>query len=202
MNMTAPEAPQLPIEVLVLLYPGVEVLDAAGPFEIFATATSEEGALLMKVRTVAETTDPVEGVGGMRFLPDFSFETAPHSPWLVIPGGRGRVAQTDNPRLIRFLSDRGEKAEVILTVCTGAFLAARAGLLDGLRVTTHHSALDELVKLDSSLDVVGDRLVDNGRVVCAAGVSSGIDGALHLLGRTFGRATAQRAAKRAEYPWK
>ncbi|MCC5877704.1 MAG: DJ-1/PfpI family protein [Candidatus Sumerlaeia bacterium] len=190
------------LSALLLLYPGVEVLDAAGPFEILATATDPDGELLVTVKTVAEHLEPVEAVGGMRFVPDYTFENASMATWLIIPGGRGRRIQVANELLIEFLRQRGTAANTVLTVCTGAFLAARAGLLDGLRVTTHHTAREELRALGESFTVTDDRLIDNGRVVCAAGVASGIDGALHLLERTFDRATAERAAKRAEYIWK
>lgn len=200
--MTTPPPPDTRLLALLVLYPGVEVLDAAGPFEILATATSSEGELLVTVKTVAEFPEPVEAVGGMRFVPDYTFDDAPTAPWLIIPGGRGRSIQVANERLIEFIRHRGALADTILTICTGAFLAERAGLLDGLRVTTHHSAREELRSLGGSFTVTDDRLVDNGRLVSAAGVASGIDGALHLLERTFDRATAERAAKRAEYHWK
>ncbi len=107
-----------------------------------------------------------------------------------------------NPALIEWIRQASEKAELILSVCTGALLLAKAGLLDGLEATTHHGAIDLLRATAPQTTVHTDRrFVDNGRVICSAGIAAGIDMSLHVVGRLLGQEVAEKTAKQMEYPW-
>jgi len=187
--------------IAILLFHDVEVLDACGPFEVFATAKDIEGAALYHVITVAESTALVRAVGGLLLKPHYDFEHCPPIDVLLVPGGVGRKREIDNAHLIAWIRDRAMKAELVVSVCTGAFLLAQASLLDGLAATTHHSTLDEMTDRFPKVTVRRNvRYVDSGRVVTAAGIAAGIDASLYILARLAGAAIATSTAERMEYP--
>jgi transcriptional regulator GlxA family with amidase domain len=187
--------------VLILLFDDVEVLDFAGPFEVFSVAGRDEGRRLFNVHTVAAKT-PVRARGGLSINPDFDLEGAPESEIIVVPGGQGTRREIHNQGLIAWIADRAHRSELVLSVCTGSILLARAGLLRNAPATTHHSALDELRTASPTTTVLDDRrFVDNGRLVTAAGISAGIDASLHVLARLCGAAVAKNTAAHMEYDW-
>jgi transcriptional regulator GlxA family with amidase domain len=181
----------------IVLFPGVEELDFAGPWEIF----SYLGHLrpeACSVFTVSEHGGEVRCAKGLRVLAGCSFENAPPADILIVPGGIGTRKEVDNPRMIEFLSRAAGDAEVVASVCTGAFLLEKAGLLAGKRATTHWASLDRLRAL-GTVEVVEARWVDEGKVVTAAGVSAGIDMSLYLIGRLWSPEAARRVQKGVEY---
>jgi transcriptional regulator GlxA family with amidase domain len=126
----------------------------------------------------------------------------PQPDLLLVPGGQGTRKEMHNPILIDWIKQAYLRAELVLSVCTGALLLAKAGLLDGLEATTHHSAIDLLRQTAPQTKVHADRrFVDNGKVVCSAGIAAGIDMSLHVVGRLLGRDVAEKTAKQMEYPW-
>lgn len=121
---------------------------------------------------------------------------------LLVPGGQGTRKEMHNPALIDWLRRASVKADLVLSVCTGALLLAKAGPLDGLEATTHHGAIDLLRQTAPQTAVHADRrFVDNGRVVCSAGIAAGIDMSLHVVSRLLGQEVAERTARQMEYPW-
>lgn len=137
----------------------------------------------------------------MSVNPKYSFETAPKPDVLLVPGGDVR-AQVDSPTVIKWVQDTTQNAEIVLSVCNGAFILAKAGLLDGMEATTTSNLIPMLRRDAPKVKVVDDRrFVDNGKIITAAGLSSGIDGALHVIERLFGKGTAQMAALGMEYNW-
>ncbi len=188
--------------VLVLLFDDIEVLDFAGPFEVFSVAGRQEGRRLFNVHTVATKT-PVRARGGLSVNRDFDLAGAPESEILVVPGGQGTRREINNQGLIDWIRDRALRCEIVLSVCTGAMLVARAGLLRDSSATTHYSALDELRSASPSTTVVEDRrFVDNGRIITAAGISAGIDASLHTVSRLWGTEMARNTALHMEYDWR
>lgn len=186
--------------VSILLFPDVEVLDACGPFEVFATAPGGDGAPLFTVRTVAASTTPLRAIGGLRLVPDHAFADAPAASVLVVPGGDGRKRAMRDVETLRWVRSQAAAAQAVLSVCTGAFILAHAGLLEGLSATTHHSTFDEFAATFPDVPLRrGERFVDNGRIVTAAGVSAGIDASLHLLERLAGPAAAAGVRRNMEY---
>jgi putative intracellular protease/amidase len=182
------------VTVAILLFDRVEIIDFAGPWEVF-------GGAGFKVHTVAEKTEPVNTVYGQKVLADYTFDNSPKADILLVPGG-GVGNAVNNPRLINWLQANAQAAKYVMSVCTGAFLLGKAGLLDGLTATTVRGGIDQLATYYPKTKVVHDqRWVDNGRVITTAGLSSGIDGALHLVEKILGRGDAEEIALGIEYRW-
>lgn len=195
-------SPQLR-RVAVLIFDDVEVLDFAGPFEVFSVAGEAEDIRHFEVFTVAEAHEPIRTRGGMSVNPAYPIATCPTPDVIVVPGGLGsRQAMLRQP-ILEWVQNHARKPALTISVCTGAFILAKAGLLEGLMATTHFSVLDYLRELAPNTVVVDDqRYVDNGNIVTAAGISAGIDMALHVVSRLLGREIAQSTAKQMEYAWK
>lgn len=190
-------------QVAILVFEEVEVLDFAGPFEVFAVANELHGSDLFHTFTVAENPGSIRAHNGLKVVPDFTLESAPAPHLLVVPGGVGTRSLLRKPSVLEWIRQRARKAEIVASVCTGALVLARAGLLDGLDVTTHWENLDELRALAPLARVHGDRRFhDQGRILTAAGISAGLDMALHLVARLHGPAVAERTAQYMEYPWR
>ncbi len=191
----------------ILIFDHVEVLDFAGPFEVFsrtrlapgaASRRSEETAPF-EVFTVAPSHAPVTAVGGLVVVPRYSLATAPRIDLLVVPGGWGTRSLLGDADVIGWIRHAAGQAERVTGVCTGALLLAEAGLLQGRRATTHWAALDELAALGRGVDVVRDRRVVDDGVVTSAGVSSGMDMAFYMVEALHGREVADETAHYIEY---
>lgn len=181
--------------VEILLFNGVQIIDYSGPWEVFGQAHYH-------VVTVAQTKEPIHTVFGETVTPDYDFAGAPKADILVIPGGNVNAALWSNTALIGWIRAASNQTRTTLSVCTGAFLLAKTGLLDGLTATTFHGALNDLKQIAPKTRVVFDqRFVDNGRIVVTAGLSSGIDGALDVVSKMDGLGTAETVALNMEYNW-
>jgi transcriptional regulator GlxA family with amidase domain len=189
-------------QVALLIFPDVEVLDFAGPFEVFAAADELHGGQAFHPFTVAESPGSVRAHHGLKVVPDHTLESCPRPDILVVPGGIGTRPLLQKPSVLEWLRQRARTAEHVVSVCTGALLLARAGLLHNLRATTHHENFAELARLapNTDLDEAG-RFTDNGQVLTSGGVAAGIDVSLHLVARLLGAAAAARTARYLEYPW-
>ncbi len=194
--------------VCIYVFDGVEVLDFAGPFEVFATAgrvvcRAQAGAEPpFQVLTVGASPRPVTARGGLVVQPHWSFADHPHIDVLVVPGGVV-TEELERPRVIAWVAARAATAEVTAGVGTGAFLLARAGLLKGKAATTHWEDLAQLrVKAPGTRLVQGVRWVEDGAVVTSAGVAAGLDMSLHLVARLAGHELAVRTARQMEYAWR
>jgi transcriptional regulator GlxA family with amidase domain len=184
------------------MFDDVEVLDFAGPFEVFAVARSPTGDAAFDVVTVALEPGEVTARNGLRIVPTFTTSKLEGADILVVPGGLGTRREMARPAMLSFIRAASGSAELILSVCTGALLLGAAGLLKGQAATTHWAAIDELRALDAGAEILPEaRVVDNGRLVVSAGVSAGIDAALHVVGRFLGRAQAEAAAREMQYDW-
>lgn len=177
------------------LQDGVEVLDFAGPMEVFAYAG-------YRVFTVSATQEPIKSQGILKIIPDYSVENAPEADILAFFGGNSSAA-SQNPKVIDWIQ-RQDSIQYHFSVCTGAFVLAEAGILNGKTATTFHSALDNLEANHPQINVRRNvRFVDNGKVITTAGISAGIDGALHLVAKLQGLNAAKRTAYYMEYDnWK
>jgi putative intracellular protease/amidase len=174
------------------LQEGVEVLDFAGPMEVFSAAG-------FRVFTVSRTKGPVTSQGILKIMPDYSIDDAPPFDILAFFGG-GTNAATKDTGLIAWIESRRASTSYFFSVCTGAFILGKAGLLDGLSATTFHTSIEALqAALPRTRVLANVRFVDNGRVMTTAGISAGIDGALHLVTRLKGEEAAKEAAAYMEY---
>jgi transcriptional regulator GlxA family with amidase domain len=197
------------LRVGVLVFDDVEVLDFAGPFEVFSRTRLTPGpesrrsddSAPFHVFTVAPRPGPVTAVGGLRIVPDCDFETAPAIDVLVVPGGFGTRPLLNDEPVLAWVRRTAASAQLVTSVCTGALVLARAGLLAGRRATTHWSALDRLAGLDPTITVDGTRRVVDDVVVTSAGVSAGIDMAFSVVSALCGRAVAEETARYIEYPF-
>lgn len=191
----------------IFLFDNVEALDFAGPYEVFSTAARvfqrrhPTAAAPFEVITVAESTALVRPRAGMRVLPDYAITDHPPLDLLIVPGGVVDAAMA-RPAVIAWIAAQALACRITASVCTGAFLLARAGLLDHSRATTHWEDLAELQALCPSLAVVdGVRWVDQGRIVTSAGISAGIDMSLHLVERLVDRHLALGTARQMAFDW-
>lgn len=196
------------VQVAIFVFPEVEVLDFAGPFEVFSRtrltpgveSRRSEDTAPFRVFTVAARPGPLAATGGLTIVPEFDFASAPDADLLVIPGGFGTRALLEDAAVLDWIRTAAARATRVTSVCTGALLLARAGLLTGRRATTHWGALDLLGTLDPTVTVERRlRVVDDG-VVSSAGVSAGIDMALDVVQTMYGREVADETARYMEYP--
>jgi transcriptional regulator GlxA family with amidase domain len=207
----------MPRNLAILIFDDAEVLDFCGPLEVFSAVNRFEPAF--NVFTVAEKS-PVMAKGGLSVNPQYRLTECPRPDILLVPGGQGTRAEMHNAGLIEWIrgvagsghpattndpattGQRAAAAELVLSVCTGALLLAKAGLLEGLEATTHHGALELLRDVAPRTKVHTDRrFVDNGRVICAAGIAAGIDMSLYVVGKLLGSEIARQTAAYMEYPW-
>jgi transcriptional regulator GlxA family with amidase domain len=192
----------------IYIFDNVEVLDFAGPYEVFTCATRVAAGLMPEapapfaVRTIGADGQTVRARAGLVLQPETTFSNAGQIDVLIVPGGVVS-AELTRPDVIRWIAATAATSELTASVCTGAVLLAKAGLLDGLAATTHWQDLDELRSGWPQVQVRTDkRWVDTGRVVSSAGISAGIDMSLHLVARLSGQALADRTARQMDYDWR
>ena len=189
--------PDGPIPVAFAISRGATMIDFAGPWEVFQDVmvrSGENSRMGFNLYTVSEKTEPIEASGGMKIIPDYTFETVPAPKVVVIP------AQAGSPALHAWLRKIVESTDITMSVCTGAFQLGRAGLLSGKEATTHHDFFDQFAKAFPDVKLKrGRRFVENAKISTAGGLTSGIDLALRVVERYFGRQTAEQTAFYMEY---
>ena len=192
----------------IFIFDGVEVLDFAGPFEVFSRTRLAGGVESRRsddsapfdVFTVAAEVEPITTTGGLRVIPLYDFATSPNIDILLIPGGFGTRALLNDSAALEWITRTAAAAKRVTSVCTGSLLLAQAGLLRGRRATTHWSALDTLASIDSTIAVERTpRFVDDG-IVTSAGVAAGIDMAFAVVEAMCGREVADETARYIDYP--
>lgn len=189
--------------VAILLFDDVEVLDFAGPFEVFSVAGQRDGTRPghFEVMTVSRDGREVAARNGLRIVPDYAMADCPAPAILVLPGGFGTRPLLKDETVLAWIDTTRRAAEVTLSVCTGALLLAKLGALSNADAVTHQGALGELARIEPSARIVERRFVDNGPIVVSAGVAAGIDASFHLVARLVGEAEAVETARYIEYDW-
>lgn len=187
--------------VAILIFDNVEPLDFAGPFEVFISGSNRGKDF--KVYTVAEYDRPVTALGNLSINPSYTIQTCPKPDLLVVPGGPGSRKEMLNENITNWIREVSNDVEILLSVCTGALILAKANLLGGLKVTTNRLAINELKNVvTSSTKIVEEvRYVDNGKIVLSAGISAGMDAALYVVGKLLGEERAINTANIMEYDW-
>ena len=188
----------------ILIFDDVEVLDFCGPFEVFSVARpageSDDASRLFRALTIAEEERVVTCRGGLLVHPQATIADHPPLDILVVPGGQGTRRERHNRRLLDWIAAQNRRAELTTSVCTGAFLLAECGLLDGRRATTHWASVEWMRAQYPRVEMLADtRVVDEGQVITSAGVSAGIDMSLHVVARLHGDEAAAWTARRMEY---
>lgn len=191
----------------IFLFPEIEVLDFAGPYEVFTTATrvaarqNPHHESIFSVFSIAETQQTVRARAGLQFVPDFLIDAHPPIDLLIIPGGVVS-AELEKPNVIDWIYRSAASTTITASVCTGAFLLAKAGVLSSHTATTHWEDIEDLKNEFPLLNVINNvRWVDEGSVVTSAGISAGIDMSLHLVSRIAGMQLAERTARQMEFEW-
>lgn len=187
----------MPKTLAAVLFPNFELLDFAGPLEMFGNLKEQ-----LQVVTVAEKAGPVLSVQGVAVAADFTFEDCPAADWVLLPGGFGTFPEGGNAAMVSFLQRSSAAAEQVMTVCSGSGLLARTGVLDGLRATTNKAYFAQCTAEGPAVNWVKEaRWVEDGKFATSSGVSAGIDMALAVIAKHFGTAVAEQLALVTEYEW-
>lgn len=184
------------INIGILIYPDVEELDFLGPFEVLSYI-NKVAPVSTNVMLIAEKKDPVRAYNGLRVIPDVTIRSCPPLDILLAPGGRGRLVAMKNPTIINFIKAQNNKVRYMTSVCTGAFLLAESGLLSGKKATTYYTAFAELATY--GVEVTAAKVVQDGNIITAGGVSSGLELGFYLLRELFGTDLAQEVAHKIDY---
>jgi transcriptional regulator GlxA family with amidase domain len=191
----------------IYVFNEVEVLDFAGPFQVFSTATRVMSSLspskeeLFAVFMIGIDDNPIRTRGGLSINPDCSIDDHPDIDLLVIPGG-DVTAELRKSKVVSWIAGQTHNTKLIASICTGAFLLGQAGLLHGLKVTTHWQDIEELSRILPSTKVIENvRYIDQGNIITSAGISAGIDMSLHLVSRLTGEEVAVKTARQMEFAW-
>ena len=197
------------LSVGIFIFDDVEVLDFAGPFEVFSRTRTVAGAASRRTDesapfntfTIARTRAAITAIGGLRVLPEFPWAAAPAIDVLVVPGGFGTRALLNDEAALTWIRQTAGTSRQVTSVCTGALLLEKVGLLKGKRATTHWAGLELLASIDPTIQVQADRRVVHDTVFTSAGVSAGIDMSFAVVEQICGRAVALETAHYIEYPW-
>lgn len=191
----------------IYIFRDVEVLDFAGPYEVFSTASRvhqrshPQDEKPFSVQLIAADLGAIQARGGMSILPDFHYSQCPPIDILILPGG---LVEEELKRdgLLGWIRSLSQSAQIVASVCTGAFILAKAGLLEGLSATTHWEDIEVFSQLFPNVKVIeNQRWVEEGRILTSAGISAGIDMSLHIVSRLEGQDLAKRTARQMDYRW-
>jgi transcriptional regulator GlxA family with amidase domain len=185
-------------KVGIIVYDGVYLLDFAGPLEIFFDTFLDDTTKGFEVYLIAPDSNNISAHTGTFIKPDFSIDNAPLLDILVIPGGNLNLTK-QYPKVAEFIKKSIENSEITMSVCTGAFILADLGILDNLEATTWYGAKSRLQKIYPKIKISDERFTDNGKIITTAGVSAGVDGALHVVEKIYGKEISERTAKYIEW---
>jgi transcriptional regulator GlxA family with amidase domain len=191
----------------IYIFKDVEVLDFAGPYGVFSTASRvhqrshPQEKIPYSVQLIAAESGAIEARGGMRILPDFRCSQCPRIDILIVPGGLVE-RELERDELLGWIRSLSQSAEIVASVCTGAFILAKAGLLEGLSATTHWEDIEEFSQLLPNVQAIKNkRWVEEGRILTSAGISAGIDMSLHIVSMLEGQDLADLTARQMDYRW-
>jgi transcriptional regulator GlxA family with amidase domain len=198
---------RVPLTVGILIFDQVEVLDVAGPFEVFSVTRLNEMRRFddtspFRIILIAERLDQISAIGGLRLTPDVTFDGCPELDLLLVPGGLGTRKEVHNTALVKWILTKASGTRLIASVCTGSSLLGKAGLLDGRNATTHWRAFDFLSSCAPKAHIKKDvQFTLNEPIFTSAGVAAGIDLALRIVSHFFGSRIGQATARHMEYPY-
>ena len=195
------------INVGIFIFDEVEVLDFAGPFEVFSRTRLLKGAESRRSNdsapfnpfTVSIDKKSLTATGGLKIIADYTLNNFPKIDILIVPGGYGTRTLLNNEILLKWIKAVSDKANITASVCTGSLLLAKAGLLEGKRATTHWGAIEALKSISKDIQVITERRVVNDDIITSAGVSSGIDMAFMIVENLYGEEVASDTSKYIEF---
>ncbi|KNF07721.1 ThiJ/PfpI domain-containing protein [Gottschalkia purinilytica] len=186
----------------ILIFDEVEVLDFCGPFEVFSVSSNVSAENSFNVFTIAEKDGPIYARNNLSINPKYTIKDCPDIDILIVPGGQGARKEMHNQMIISWINNIYPNLELLLTVCTGALIVGKCGLLEGLTATTHHSALNLLKDISPNIKVVSDeRYVDNGKIILSGGISAGIDMSLYVVDKLLGKEAVSKTIDVMEYSY-
>jgi transcriptional regulator GlxA family with amidase domain len=181
----------------VVIYPQFELLDVFGPLEMFGQLPDR-----IRIVMIAEKKGPVKSAQGPSVLADTDFKHAPHIDYLFVPGGMGSRSEVNNTALLNWIKQVSSTSELTISVCTGAALLAKAGVLNHHKATTNKMAFDWVMQQGPEVNWVRSaRWVDDGKFITSSGVAAGIDMSLHVIDRLYGESESRKVAHDTEYVW-
>ncbi|KTD74972.1 DJ-1/PfpI family protein [Legionella waltersii] len=179
----------------ILLFPDFETLDVFGPLQIFGMLPDK-----MTIAMISQNKGLVKSTHGQSVMSDYDWDNAPHLDYLLVPGGMGTRKEIYHQGLLDWIKARSAQTDITLSVCTGAALLAKAGVLDGHKATSNKRAFNWVTAQSTKVEWIKKaRWVDDGKVITSSGISAGIDMSLYVVSRLFGKETRDELAKRAEY---
>jgi len=188
--------------VAIFIFDDVEVLDFAGPFEVFNVTGEVTDLVPFNTYTVALTEEPIKARGKLSINPHYSIDSCPTPDIILLPGGDGRRRLMKDERVLSWIATHVDNLEKLLSVCTGAFYIAHSGLLNGLSATTHHGAFSEFKETFPNIELIEDRrYVENGKIITAGGISAGIDMSLYVVAQLLGEEKLALTLEEMEWQW-
>ena len=188
--------------VAIFIFDDVEVLDFAGPFEVFNVTGEVNDLVPFNTYTVALTEEPIKARGKLSINPHYSIDSCPTPDIILLPGGDGRRRLMKDERVLSWIATHVDNLEKLLSVCTGAFYIAHSGLLNGLSATTHHGAFSEFKETFPDIELIEDsRYVENGKIITAGGISAGIDMSLYVVEQLLGEEKLALTLEEMEWQW-
>jgi transcriptional regulator GlxA family with amidase domain len=192
------------LNVGIFLFNEVELLDFAGPFEVFTVTAELNDYQLFNVFTISESGKGIRTVNGLQVMPDYDFSNHPSVDILVVPGGAGTKNEMTKAFVLKWLKEKHDTSKITMSVCSGTRLLGKLGLLDGLKMITHHEVVEDMKQIAPKAIIEEDvRFTDNGKVLTSAGISAGIELSLHVVEKLYGKVIADKTAVYMEYgDWK
>jgi transcriptional regulator GlxA family with amidase domain len=188
------------LNVGVYLFDDIELMDFAGPYEVFSVTAELNDYQLFKVFSISRDGNPIRTVNGLKVTPDYGFANHPPIDILIVPGGVGTKTELQKPEVLSWLRQNYETSRITFSVCSGARLLGKLGLLEQLESITHHEVIPELLALAPQTRIqTSRRFVDNGKIMTSAGISAGIDLSLYVVGKLFGQEIRDKTAVYMEY---
>jgi transcriptional regulator GlxA family with amidase domain len=184
----------------IFVFHDIELLDFAGPYEVFSVTSELNNYQLFKVFTIASDSGVVQSVNGLRVVPDFTFNNHPPVDILVVPGGAGTKAEIKKREVLDWVHKTFENSKITMSVCSGARILGSLGLLDHIESITHHEVIAHLKEIAPNTLINPDkRFIDTGRIMTAGGISAGIDLSLHIIRKLHGETTVNKTIRYMEY---
>lgn len=192
---------QAKLQLGLLAFPDMEVLDFAGPFEVFSVANQLSDYKLFDIHVIGLNEQLVKAKNGLKIMPDCGMDTISKLDILIIPGGDGSKALLKHEKGMAWIDSIIPQAQIVATICSGARILAQLGYLRNQTFTTHASVFEDVVSIEPTAKALkAVRFVDNGKIMTAAGVAAGIDLSLHIVEKLFGTALKEETARYMEYP--
>ncbi len=186
--------------ISLLIFDDVEVMDFAGPFEVFSVTNELHDYEYFDIKVVAKNKVPVISKNRLSINPDLSISDIKESDILIIPGGDGTRLVLEDSEVLNWIHIISQNAELTLSICSGSLILAKAGLLNGMKATTHHEVFETLASISPNTQIErGVRFVDNGKIITSAGISAGIDMSLHVISRLYGEQVSKATSTYMEY---